>query len=60
MIEPNDTQIYLGSCATVRPILCDVFGKLPNDYKADDLARKLGLMVDEYVVVYGFNGKSFL
>lgn len=37
-----------------------LLGKLQNDFKADDLARKLGLMVDEYGVVYGFNGKSFL
>lgn len=37
-----------------------LFGRLPNDYKADELARKLGLMVDEYGVVYGWNGQSFL
>jgi hypothetical protein len=37
-----------------------LFGKLQNDFKADDLARKLGLMVDEYGVVYGFDGQSFL
>jgi hypothetical protein len=37
-----------------------LFGKLRNDYKAEDLARKLGLMVDEYGVVYGFDGQSFL
>ncbi len=37
-----------------------LFGKLKNDYAADDLARKLGLMVDEYGVVYGWDGKSFL
>ena len=37
-----------------------LFGKLKNDYAADDLARKLGLMVDEYGVVYGWDGKSFI
>jgi len=37
-----------------------LFGKLKNDYAADDLARKLGLMVDEYGVVYGWDDKSFL
>jgi hypothetical protein len=37
-----------------------LFGKLPNDYNADDLARKLGLMVDEYGVVYGWDSQSFL
>ena len=37
-----------------------LFGKLPNDFNADDLARKLGLMVDEYGVVYGWDSQSFL
>ena len=37
-----------------------LFGRLDNDFKADDLARKLGLMVDEYGVVYGWDGQSFL
>lgn len=37
-----------------------LFGRLENDFKADDLARKLGLMVDEYGVVYGWDGTSFL
>lgn len=37
-----------------------LFGSLDNDFKADDLARKLGLMVDEYGVVYGWDGQSFL
>ena len=30
------------------------------DYKADDLARNLGVMVDEYGVVTGWDGESFL
>lgn len=37
-----------------------LFGELENDYKADNLAIKLGLMIDEYGVVYGWNGQSFL
>lgn len=37
-----------------------LFGRLYNDYQADDLARKTGLMVDEYGVVYGWDGQSFL
>lgn len=37
-----------------------LFGRLKNDYEADDLARKLGLMVDEYGVVIGWDGQSFL
>lgn len=37
-----------------------LFGKLQNDFNADDLARKLGLMVDEYGVVYGWDSQSFL
>lgn len=37
-----------------------LFGKLKNDYVADDMARKLGLMVDEYGVVYGWKNKNFL
>jgi len=37
-----------------------LFGKLPNDYKADELAEKLGLMIDEYGVVIGYKGQSFL
>ena len=36
------------------------FGKLKDDYQADDLARKLGVMVDEYGVVTGWDGQSFL
>ena len=35
-------------------------GELENDNKAYDLAKKLGLMVDEYGVVYGWKGQSFL
>ena len=37
-----------------------LFGRLYNDFQADDLARKTGLMVDEYGVVYGWDGQSFL
>lgn len=37
-----------------------LFGKLGSDLIADNLARKLGLMVDEYGVVYGWKGQSFL
>lgn len=37
-----------------------LFGKLKDDYQADDLAKKLGLMLDEYGVVIGWNGESFL
>jgi hypothetical protein len=36
------------------------FGILDNDTQADELARKLGLMVDKYGVVYGWDGQSFL
>ena len=37
-----------------------LIGRLDNDDSADDLAKKMGLMVDEYGVVYGWNGQSFL
>lgn len=37
-----------------------LFGRLKNDYNADDLARKLGLMVDEYGVVIGWDGELFI
>ena len=37
-----------------------LFGKLKSDEQAYDLARKTGLMVDEYGVVYGWDGKSFI
>ena len=36
------------------------FGRLENDIKADDLAEKVGLMVDEFGVVYGWDGQSFI
>lgn len=35
-------------------------GYVPNDDVADELAKKLGIMVDEYGVVYGYDGQSFL
>lgn len=37
-----------------------LFGELPSDISARDLAKKLGIMVDEYGVVYGYDGQSFL
>jgi hypothetical protein len=37
-----------------------LIGNLENDHVADDMARKVGLMVDEYGVVHGYRGKSFL
>lgn len=36
------------------------FGRLKNDYQADELAKKLGIMIDEYGVVIGWDGNSFL
>jgi len=37
-----------------------LFGRLYNDFDADRMARKLGLMVDEFGVIYGYDGVSFL
>lgn len=37
-----------------------LFGRLKNDYAADDLAKKLGLMLDEFGIVIGWDGESFL
>jgi len=37
-----------------------LFGELESDSKAIELAEKLGLMVDEYGIVYGWDGQSFL
>lgn len=37
-----------------------LFGKLTNDYEADELAKKLGIMVDEFGVVIGWDGENFL
>jgi hypothetical protein len=37
-----------------------LFGKLKDDDQADELAKKLGLMLDEYGVVIGWDGESFL
>jgi hypothetical protein len=36
------------------------FGRLKSDLVADELAKKTGLMLDEYGVVIGWNGESFL
>jgi hypothetical protein len=36
------------------------FGRLKSDMVADELAKKTGLMLDEYGVVIGWNGESFL
>ena len=35
-------------------------GDLKSDMEADEMARKIGLMVDEYGILYGYQGKSFL
>lgn len=35
-------------------------GNVPTDDAADELAKKLGIMVDEYGIVYGYDGMSFL
>lgn len=37
-----------------------LFGKLSNDLDADRMARKIGIMVDEFGVIYGYDGVSFL
>lgn len=37
-----------------------LFGKLKNDHQADELAKKIGLMLDEFGVVIGWDGESFL
>jgi hypothetical protein len=37
-----------------------LFGKLPNDLEADRMARKIGIMVDEYGVVIGWDGQLFI
>ena len=37
-----------------------LFGKLKNDYQADELAKKLGLMLDEFGVVIGWEGQLFI
>jgi hypothetical protein len=37
-----------------------LFGKLSNDLNADRMARKIGIMVDEFGVIYGYDGVSFL
>jgi len=37
-----------------------LFGKLSSDFEADRMARKLSIMVDEYGVIYGYDGVSFL
>lgn len=36
------------------------FGRLKNDSEADELAKKTGLMLDEFGVVIGWEGESFL
>ena len=37
-----------------------LLGKLKNDYQADELAKKLGLMLDEFGVVIGWEGQLFI
>lgn len=37
-----------------------LFGKLKNDHQADVLAKKLGLVLDEFGVVIGWNGENFI
>ena len=37
-----------------------LLGKLKNDYQADELAKKLGLMLDEFGVVIGWQGQLFI
>jgi hypothetical protein len=37
-----------------------LFGRLSNDFDADRLARKVGIMVDEYGVVIGWDGQLFI
>lgn len=37
-----------------------LFGKLKNDFEADELAKNTGLMLDKYGVVIGYDGESFL
>ena len=37
-----------------------LIGNLESDYDAEELAKKLGLMLDEYGVVIGWDGDLFL
>lgn len=37
-----------------------LIGNLSSDDDADIMAKKLGLMIDEYGVIYGWEGTSFL
>ena len=37
-----------------------LFGKLKSDLVADELAKKLGIELDEFGVVIGWKGESFL
>ena len=37
-----------------------LIGKLKDDHQADELAKKLGLMLDEFGVVIGWDGQLFI
>lgn len=37
-----------------------ITGRLKNDQQAEELAKKTGLMIDEFGVVIGWDGESFL
>ena len=37
-----------------------LIGELRNDFEADELAKKIGLMLDEYGVVIGWDGELFI
>jgi hypothetical protein len=37
-----------------------LFGKLKNDHEADELAKKLGLVLDEHGVVIGWDNEIFI
>ena len=37
-----------------------LFGQLKNDFQAEEMAKKLGLMLDEFGVVIGWDGELFI
>jgi hypothetical protein len=37
-----------------------LFGQLKNDFQAEELAKKLGLILDEFGVVIGWGGELFI
>jgi len=37
-----------------------LFGRLKNDHEADELAKKIGLVLDEHGVVIGWENEIFI